>query len=328
MAQPASRAQTVGPVDPDTGRLLPHVAEVGAPDIEKMPLEEARRSGTLRAVIESLGEAPAAAAEVGRVEDRVLATAAGAVTVRLYEPTGAGKAAPPPLIVWMHGGGFVLGDLDGSDATARALCHGAGALVASVEYPLAPEHPFPAAPEACHAVASWLAAHSAEIGFDPQRLAVGGDSAGGNLAAVTSLLAAQRGGPPICLQLLVYPMCDMVGDHPSMRENGEGYLLTAGRIEWFKRQYLVDHADRTNPLASPLHSPDLAGQPPAIVVTAELDPLRDEAEAYAARLRSAGVHAVTTRHNGLVHGFLQMGALSERARAAIDQTVAAVRQRL
>ena len=230
--------------------------------------------------------------------------------------------------MWMHGGGFVLGDLDGSDGTARELCAGAEAIVANVGYPLAPEHPFPDALNACHTVAAWLVRHAAEIGFDAARFGVGGDSAGGNLAAATALLAAQRGGPAICLQLLVYPMVDMVGDHPSMRENAEGYLLSANRIEWFKERYLPDAGDRTNPLASPLHAPDLAGQPPAIIVTAGLDPLRDEAEAYGERLRAAGVEALVTRYAGLVHGFLQMSALSAGASQAIAETVAATRAHL
>jgi acetyl esterase len=279
-------------------------------------------------VIESIGaDATSAPVDVAAVAERAVPTAAGPVAVRIYRPRRAGDA-PPSLLMWMHGGGFVLGDLDGSDATARELCAGTDAIVANVGYPLAPEHRFPEAAHACHAVAAWLAAHHSEIGFDPARLAVGGDSAGGNLAAVTALLAARRGGPAICLQLLVYPMLDMVGDHPSMRENGEGYLLSAVRIEWFKGQYLRDAGDRTDPLASPLHAPDLAGQPPAIVVTAELDPLRDEAEAYAERLRSAGVEVLARRHDGLVHGFLQLGALSPAASAAIRETIAATRARL
>ena len=315
-------------VDPGIQRLLARVEAVGAPEIETMPLDEARRSGSLRQVIESLGsDALAPPVEVAAVEEWTIPTSGGPVAVRLYRPNDAG-GHPPALLMWMHGGGFVLGDLDGSDATARELCAGTGAIVANVGYPLAPEHPFPEAANACHAVVAWLDGHDAEIGFDRARLAVGGDSAGGNLAAVTALLAAQRGGPPICLQLLVYPMLDMVGDHPSMRDNGDGYLLTASRIEWFKRQYLPDASDRTNPLASPLRARDLAGQPPAIIVTAELDPLRDEAEAYGERLSAAGVDALVRRHRGLVHGFLQMGSLSAGASDAIRETTAMARARL
>jgi len=246
------------------------------------------------------------------------------VTVRLYRPHGD---EPPPLLVWMHGGGFVLGSLESADPAARELCAGAGALVASVDYPLAPEHRWPAAPEACHAATAWLADRAAELGFDAARIAVGGDSAGGNLAAVTALLAAERGGPQLAFQLLVYPMCDLVGDHPSMRENAEGFLLSASRIEWFIRAYLPPGADRTDPRISPIYA-DLRGQPPAAVITAELDPLRDEAEAHAARLREAGVPTQLTRHEGLVHGFLRMGALSPRARAAAAAAVGTLRDAL
>jgi acetyl esterase len=228
----------------------------------------------------------------------------------------------------MHGGGFVVGDLESADPTARALCAGADAIVASVEYPLAPEHPFPAAPHACHAVAAWLAAHDDELGFDPERLAVGGDSAGGNLAAATALLAVERGEPSICLQLLVYPMIDRTTEQPSMRENADGYMLSAQRIEWFWSQYVAADVPATDPLLSPLHARELAGLPPAIVVTAELDPLRDEAEAYAERLRAAGVDVELTRFDGLIHGFLGLGSLSPRSADAIARTIAATRSRL
>ena len=170
---------------------------------------------------------PSARSARSRCRRRAGPVAVGSTTRR--------AAGTPPLLVWMHGGGFVLGSLDSADPIARELCAGAGVLVASVDYPLAPEHPWPAAPEACHAVAAWLAERSEEIGFDPERVAVGGDSAGGNLAAVTALLAQERGGPRIAFQLLVYPMCDLVGDHPSMRENAEGFLLSARAIEWFIR---------------------------------------------------------------------------------------------
>ena len=312
-------------IDPEIQRVLLAVEEAGAPDIERMPVAEARRAGTIRATIEALGIAEPPPPAVDEVTQIDVPTPAGPVAVRVYRPLA--QAELPSLLVWMHGGGFVLGDLDIADPVARSLCAGTEAIVASVDYPLAPEHPFPAAPHACHAVATWLAERHAEIGFDPARLAVGGDSAGGNLAAATSLLAHVRGGPEICAQLLVYPMMDRIGEHPSMRENAEGYFLTAGRIEWFWRQYLPD-AERTNPLASPLHAADLAGQPPAVVVTAALDPLRDEGEAYAERLRAAGVPVTATRYDGLVHGFFVMGGLSAHAGAAVAETIAAFRELL
>src|SRR5579862_1871894 len=307
-------------IDPDTERLLRRVNTAVIPDVERMPLAQARADTTLMDMMAAEAQGPVPPPpQVGEVSEIEVPTPSGPVTVRLYHPPGGGT---PPLLIWMHGGGFVLGSLDSADPTARELCAGAGVLVASVDYPLAPEHPWPAAPEACHAVAAWLAERSPEFGFDPGRVALGGDSAGGNLAAVTALLAQERGGPSIAYQLLVYPMCDLVGDHPSMRENAEGFLLSVSRIEWFIRSYLPDGADRTDPRVSPIYAAELRGQPPAAVITAELDPLRDEAEAYAARLTAAGVPTELTRHQGLVHGFLRMGGMSQRAREASAQAVA------
>ena len=310
-------------IDPDTERLLRQVNTVGVPDIERIPLVQARTDTTMMDMMAALAQGPLPPPpQVGEVREIEVPTPSGPVAVRLYRPPGAGT---PPLLIWMHGGGFVLGSLESADPTARELCAGAGVLVASIDYPLAPEHPWPAAPEACHAVAAWLAERADELGFDAGRVALGGDSAGGNLAAVTALLAAERGGPAISYQLLVYPMCDLVGDHPSMRENADGYLLSASRVEWFIRTYLPEGADRTDPRISPLYAGDLRDQPPAGVITAELDPLRDEAEAYAARLTEAGVPTELTRHEGLVHGFLRMGGLSPRARAATAQAVTSLR---
>jgi acetyl esterase len=318
--------QTQSSIDPDTQRLLAHVAEVGLPDIEHMPVEQARRDGSMRAVIEAFAP-PAPPAEVASVAELEAPTPQGPVRVRLYRPAVA-PGARPPLLVWMHGGGFVVGDLESADPTARALCAGADAIVASVDYPLAPEHPFPAAPHACHAVSAWLAGREEQIGFDPEHLAVGGDSAGGNLAAATALLASVRGEPSICLQLLVYPMLDRTEAQPSIRENADGYMLSAQRIEWFWGQYAGPGVAATDSLLSPLHAADLAGQPPAIVVTAELDPLRDEGEAYAERLRAAGVDVELTRYDGLIHGFFGLGSLSARSADAIARTIAATRARL
>jgi acetyl esterase len=314
-------------LDPDTQRLLDALDAAGAPDVEEMSVEQARQSASMRSVIESLGATPLAPVAVASVEELEVPTPGGPIPTRVYRPATP-LDDPPPLLVWMHGGGFVLGNLDSADGSSRELCEGAGVIVVNVDYPLAPEHPFPAAPDACHAVTAWLAEHHEQIGFDPARLAVGGESAGGNLAAATALLAARRGGPAICLQLLIYPMVDASAGQPSIHENGTGYFLTEQRIEWFWGKYLPDPAGRTDPIASPLAATELASQPPAIVVTAELDPLRDEAEVYAEHLRAAGVEATTTRHEGLVHGFVPMASLSVRARAALESTVAAFRERL
>ncbi len=232
--------------------------------------------------------------------------------VRLYRPPSP-AAGPLPLLVWFHGGGWVIGDLTSADPTARDLCVQSGALVASVDYPLAPEHPFPAPPEACFEVTRWLAGHAADLGADPRRLAVGGDSAGANLAAVTAVVARDRGGPDLAFQLLVYPVTDCLGSYPSVKDNGEGYLLTNSAMIWFGQHYLPEGTDPKDPLASPIYTSDLADLPSALVITAEFDPLRDEGEAYGKRLEQAGVPVTTSRYDGMVHGFFSMTGCSTPA---------------
>ena len=202
---------------------------------------------------------------------------------------------------------------------------GAECLVVSVDYRLAPEHPFPAAPEDCYAATAWLAEHCAELGGDPARLAVGGDSAGGNLAAAVALMARERGGPPLAHQLLIYPVTDYAFDTASYRENAEGYMLTLPLMEWFWNHYLADPAQGDNELASPLRAASLAQLPPATVITAEFDPLRDEGEAYAQRLSDAGVKTEMTRYDGVFHGFFGMGAAIDKAKQAVDEACTALR---
>jgi acetyl esterase len=260
-------------------------------------------------------------------EELVIEGIEGRIPARLYRPASPGNR-PPPILVWLHGGGFVLGDLDTTDSTARQLCAQANTLVVSLDYPLAPEHRFPAAPEACYQATRWVADHGAELDGDPSRLAIGGDSAGGNLAAVTALLARDRGGPDLAFQLLVYPATDMTGSYPSVRQNGQGYLLTEEDMLWFREQYLPEGADLQDPLASPLYAPDLTGLPPALVITAEFDPLRDEGEAYAKLLEQAGVPVTTSRYDGMIHGFFGMTALVESGRAAVAEAAAALQTAL
>jgi acetyl esterase len=246
---------------------------------------------------------------------------------RLYRPPATGDR-PAPILVWLHGGGFVLGDLETADSMARQLCAQAGVLVVSVDYPLAPEHPFPAAPEACYEATRWVADRAADLGGDRARVAVGGDSAGGNLAAVTALLARDRGGPALAFQLLVYPVTDLTGSYPSMRENSQGYLLTEQDMLWFREQYLPAGADLEDPVASPIYTPDLAGLPPALIITAEFDPLRDEGEAYAKLLEHAAVPVTVSRYDGMIHGFFGMTALVEGGRIAVAEAAAALRTAL
>ncbi|MBO2458472.1 alpha/beta hydrolase [Actinomadura sp. LCR2-06] len=237
---------------------------------------------------------------VARTEDRAPRLGHGSLPVRIYWPDGD---APHPVTVFFHGGGFALCGLDSHDRVCRMIASGAGTIVVSVDYRLAPEHPFPAAVEDARAAVAWAHANAAALGGDPARLAVAGDSAGGNLAAVACLAARDEAGPPIAFQALIYPVTDAGQDTPSYREHGEGNFLTATHMRWYWEQYLDDPSHAGHPHASPLRAPDLSGLPPAFVLTAECDPLRDEGEAYAARLAEAGVPVEAHRIEGAFHGF-------------------------
>ena len=270
----------------------------------------------MRALYDAMSAMAGEPAEVGSVEDRTVPGPAGDVAVRVYRPDVDGSA---PVLVFLHGGGWVIGNVDSHDVTCRALCRDAETVVVSVDYRLAPEHPHPAAVDDAWAALTWVATHSDEIGGDADRIAVGGDSAGGNLAALLALRARDEGGPALVHQLLIYPVTDLSSEHPSWVENGEGYFLTADTMRWFISHYLGagrEHGDPTDPRISPLLAPDLSGLPPAQVLTAEFDPLRDEGDAYAARLAEAGVPVDHVSHPGLVHGFIGMGVLSPDCTAA------------
>jgi acetyl esterase len=245
---------------------------------------------------------------------------------RLYAPEATG---PVPLLVFFHGGGFVAGDLDTHDTVCRTLCRHAGVKVLAIDYRLAPEHPFPAAVDDAQAALRFAQAHAAELGADPSRVAVGGDSAGGNLAAVVSLLAARAGEPPPALQLLLYPALDRSTPYPSLERFAERFLLTRGEIEYFHAQYAGrTGVPRRDPRLSPVCATDLSGVAPALVVTAAFDPLRDEGEAYAAALRAAGTKATLRRMPGVVHGFVNMMGVSPSSRAAVLVVAAELRTEL
>jgi acetyl esterase len=262
---------------------------------------------------------------VAKVENRTIPGSARQIPVRVYTPESRG---PLPGLVYFHGGGFVLCNLDSHDGICRSLANAAGCVVVSVDYRLAPEHPYPAAPEDCYAATQWVAKNGAELGIDVTRLAVGGDSAGGNLTAVTALLARDRGGPALRFQLLAYPVTDCAFDTASYRENAEGYLLTTGMMRWFWEKYLADPVQGREAYASPLRAANLANLPPGLCITAGYDPLRDEGEAYAARLRDAGVDVRTSRYPGMFHGFLGMTGQLDKARAAMAEAGAALRAAL
>ena len=247
------------------------------------------------------GMSPRDETGLSAVDDIKVAGAEGMLPARLYRP--AGVASPAPVVVFVHGGGWTIGGIDSHDSIAARIAAESGCVVVSVEYRLAPEHKFPAPLEDCYAATTWVASHAGELGVDESRLAVFGDSAGGNLAAVVCLLARERGGPAIRAQALVYPACDLTMSHPSIEENGKlGYLLSDDSIRWFTDHYIGGCSD-VDWRASPLDALDLSGLPPAFVVTAELDPLRDEGEAYAARLEEAGVPVTAVRADGECHGF-------------------------
>jgi acetyl esterase len=304
------------PLDPQARALLDQMAAAGAPPFESLTPAQARE------MIMQMRELAGPPEPVARAEDRVAATAAGPIPVRVYAPEATG---PLPVLVYFHGGGWVIGNLDTVDAPCRSLANQARCLIVSVDYRLAPEHKFPAAAEDCYAATRWAAEHAAELGGDPARIAVGGDSAGGNLAAVVCLMARDRGGPRLTYQLLIYPVTNYDFSTPSYQDNAEGYLLTKNAMVWFWEHYLRDPSDGQNPYASPLRAADLRGLPPAFVITAEYDPLRDEGEAYAARLREAGVAAELRRYDGMIHGFFQMAGVLDQGKQVIADAAAALR---
>ncbi|MEY2436911.1 MAG: acetyl esterase [Acidimicrobiaceae bacterium] len=298
------------PLDPNLKTMLDSLADVGGPAMTEVSADEARAMYKLMSSIAGEPE------DVDAVESRSVPGPDGDIPVRVYRPAAAPLGDPRPILVWYHGGGWVIGDLDTADVTCRSLANATGAIVVSVDYRLAPEHRFPAAVDDCVAALEWVIAHGDELGGDPSRIAVGGDSAGGNLAAVVSLDARDKG---IALrhQLLVYPVTDATLSQPSMEENAEGYLLTKESMVWFVDHYLGAQGDPKDPRLSPLHADELAGVAPATVFTAEFDPLRDEGEAYAERLREADVPVELTRFDGMVHSFFALGVVTPVAGEAM-----------
>jgi len=245
------------------------------------------------------------------VEDVEIPVAGASMRVRVYRPDSAG---PFGAHLYLHGGGFWLGSIEGSDTACRELSAAAASVVVSVGYRLAPEHPFPVPPEDCYAALLWVVGHAAELGVDPRAVSVGGESAGGNLAAVVSLLAKERGGPAIALQILSIPVTDLTMSQPSAEAFADGYLLSRAGMHRQRELYVGMATDPRHPLVSPLFAPDLTGLPPAVVTTMEFDPHRDEREAYARRLVEAGVPTLQRRYLGHVHGSAMLTALLPESR--------------
>jgi acetyl esterase len=305
------------PVHPEAQGLLDALAEAGLPATEEMTVPNARAA---TAGFLALQGEPV---EVASVLDRTVPGPAGEIPVRVYTPAGEG---PLPVVVYFHGGGWVIGDLEVVDQPCRQLASAAGAIVVSVDYRLAPEHRYPAAFEDSYAATVWIGAHAAEIGGDPARLAVAGDSAGGNLAAAVALAARDRGGPELAAQLLIYPVTDFNFGTASYHDNREGYLLTKGSMQWFWAHYLGAQDLDKDPYACPLRADSLVGLPAAYVATSEYDPLRDEGEAYARRLEEAGVAVTAKRFDGLLHGFFWMLAAVPSAAGVLDDMVDVLRK--
>ena len=302
------------PLDSDTKNLLDMLQQMGMPDFADMTPEQARAM--------SLNPPPAEPTAVASVADRVLATGAGNVPVRVYQPDSASGAC----LLYFHGGGWVVGSLESHDETCRELCSTAGLTVVSVDYRLAPETAYPGPFDDCFAATAYVAEHADEFHIDASRIAVGGDSAGGNLAAAVALKARDRGAPALAYQLLIYPVTDANFERQSCIDNAEGYFLTTRAMRWFWDHYVPDTATRKEPYASPLQAANLADLPPALVLTAEFDPLRDEGEAFARALQAAGNQVQHTRYDGLVHGFFGMQQTVAAARPAMQQACTALRR--
>jgi acetyl esterase len=305
------------PLDHDAQTLLDMVRAANRPAFETVGAAEARL--LYLAGRKVLAPEPMPVAEL---RDLTVSGLAGPIPLRLYRPSAGGTL---PVLVFFHGGGWVVGDIETHDTICRHLANRAECVVVSVDYRLAPEHKFPAAVEDCLAASAWVADNAATIGVDAERLAVGGDSAGGNLAAVVSLMARDLGAPRISYQLLIYPATDAAMRHDSVARFAEGHVLTRSTMRWFYEQYLREPDDAADWRVSPLVAPELAGLPPAFVLTAGYDPLCDEGDAYAERLAAAGVAVEHRRFPGQIHGFATNGKIIRAADIALDEAAAALK---
>jgi acetyl esterase len=304
------------PLDPQLQAMRDQRERDNVPPLYEMSLADARAEDL--ASIRAAGGEPE---PVHEITNLTVSGPGGDLPLRLYRPSAHRSL---PVLVYFFGGGWVLGSIDTADGVCRSLANATGALVVVPGYRLAPEHPFPAAIDDCYAAVRWVAEHAAEIGADPARLAVGGDSAGGNLAAAVAL-RARDGGPALAGQLLVYPNTDQLADDESTRANDDPFLFNRRSVGWYRQHYLANPDDTANPLASPLRADSLAALPPALVITAQYDPLRDQGEAYARRLAEAGVQVELSRYEGMAHGFFTMSGSVDASRTALAQASSSVR---
>jgi acetyl esterase len=304
------------PLDPQVKLLLDQIAAAPGPKLHTLAPADARRL-----TANMFRVPPERAEKVFKVEDRQIPGPAGSIPIRVYTPEGIG---PFPVLVFFHGGGWVICGLESHDGPCRALTNKVGCVTVSIDYRLAPEHKFPAGVEDCFAATKWVAEHAGELNVDATRLAVGGDSAGGNLSAVIAQLARDAGGPKIALQLLIYPATEAELDTYSHKTFTD-YFLTKEDINWFWGHYLRSPADRQNRRVAPALAKSLVGLPPALIITAEFDPLRDEGEAYGEKLRAHGVPVSVTRYEGMIHGFFSMYEVLDKGKQAIEESAAALR---
>lgn len=310
------------PLDPTMKALLDQISAQSTPNLYDVAISDARAifSGLLKAV--GVQDAP-----IGKLSNIVCPGPAGEIPLRIYTPVAA-TSEPIPALVYYHGGGFVVGDLDAYDGLCRTLANDAGIRVIAVDYRLAPEHKFPAAIEDAYAALVYIEANAAELGVDANRIAVGGDSAGGGAAAVVAQLARDQGGPRIAFQLLLFPLTQIGEETGSLRKNAEGYFLDRATLDWFYKCYLPDGADTRDPRISPLAIKSAAGLPSAYIVTAEFDPLHDEGVRYATALRNAGVATTIVDYPGLVHNFIYFQTMLPEAVHALNDAAAALRKAL
>lgn len=303
------------PLDPQVQAMIASTP-AGKP-VELMTFPEMRAASEARARVTAGPPQP-----VHQIVNRTLPGPGGPIRVRVYVPTDEPSL---PALVYFHGGGWVRGSLETADVLCRALANGAGCVVVSVDYRVAPEHVFPTAVEDAIAATRWVADNAAELGVDPRRVAVGGDSAGGTLAAAVALELRDAGGPPLVYQLMIYPVTDFNLDTESYLANAEGYVLTRAAMRFYWQTYLADPSQADDQRASPLRAASHAGLPPALIITAEFDPLRDEGRAYASRLQAAGTFAELRDYAGMVHGFVASAGVIDIGKQAVQDAAAALR---
>mgnify|MGYP001477074634 CR=1 FL=1 len=308
-------------LDPQARAVLDILKQMDGPKLNEVPPEDARQMFSALLDMVELADVP-----IGKVEDLVLPGPGGDIPVRIYTPVAAASDVLP-VLVYYHGGGWVIGDLDTHDALCRTLANESGAKVVAVDYRLAPEHPFPAAVEDAFAAVKWVEANASKIGIDANRIAVAGDSAGGNLAAIVAQQAKAEKAPHIAFQMLIYPATDATMDTPSRREWANGYFLEGELMDWFYAHYLGSR-DAADPRVSPLKASSFEGLPPAYVITAGFDVLRDEGRAYAEALKKAGVAVEHVNYDGMIHGFFTMQKAFDEARAAVKTAAGKLRDAL